>query len=66
MNYTFVVVFKKDLDEKGNYDLDKHGVKRSAKGSNLKRAISTLERQLIEEGKVESKSDVIILDRVSF
>lgn len=66
MNYVFAYVLKKDKDEKGKFDPNKHVKKRAVYGSNLKRAISALERELIEEGKIESKADVEIIDRVSF
>lgn len=66
MNYVFAYVLKKDKDEKGKFDLNNSVQKRAVYGSNLKRAISALERELIEEGVIESKADVEILDRVSF
>ena len=66
MNYVFAYVFKKDKDDKGKFDLNKDVHKRAIYGSNLKRAISALERKLIEEEAIESKSDVEILDRVTF
>lgn len=66
MNYVFAYIFKKDKDEKGKFDLNKAVQKRAVYGSNLKRAISALERELIEEGAIESKADIEILDRVSF
>lgn len=66
MNYVFAYVLKKDKDEKGKFDLNKAVQKRAVYGSNLKRAISALERELIEEGVIESKADIEILDRVGF
>lgn len=62
MNYTFAYILKKDKDEKGKFDLNNAVHKRVVYGSNLKRAISALERTLIEEKVIESKSDVEILD----
>ena len=66
MNYVFAYVFKKDKDDKGKFDINKDVNKRAVYGSNLKRAISALERELIEEGVIESKADVEIIDRVNF
>lgn len=66
MDYTFLYVLKKDLDDKGKYDLNESGVKRTVRGSNLKRALSALDRTLIEEKVIESKADYIVIDRVSF
>ena len=66
MDYTFLYVLKKDLDDKGKYDLNESGVKRTVRGSNLKRALSALDRTLIKEKVIESKADYIVIDRVSF
>ena len=52
MNYVFAYVFKKDKDDKGKFDLNKDVHKRAIYGSNLKRAISALERELIEEESI--------------
>ena len=66
MNYVFAYVLKKDKDDKGKFNPNKDVAKRAVYGSNLKRAISALERELIEEGVIESKADVEILDRTGF
>ncbi len=66
MDYTFAYVFKKDLDDKGKYDPNKDVKKFSIRGANLKRAISAFEKHLIDEKIIESKTEVIIIDRVGF
>ncbi len=66
MDYTFAYVLKKDLDDKGKYDPNKDVKKFSIRGANLKRAISAFEKNLINEEIIESKSELIIIDRVGF
>lgn len=66
MDYTFAYVLKKDLDDKGKYDPNKDVKKFSIRGANLKRAISAFEKHLINEEIIESKSELIIIDRVGF
>ena len=66
MDYTFAYVLKKDLDDKGKYDPNKDVKKFSIRGANLKRAISAFEKHLMEEGTIESKAEVTIIDRVGF